>query len=134
MKQKAIDTFHYFHGQRLFHYIGVGVGTVFIDMSILFLLHEVFNMWLWLSLTLAYWTSISFNFFFNRTYTFNHRAYDGLKKHSVLYILLLGFNYLFTLVFVTMLSHIIYFAIAKLIAIAVQTLWTFLIYKRFIFR
>jgi len=83
--------------------------------------------------TIAYWISIIYNFALNRYWTFSAWERESLRRHLSAYLVLLGFNYLFTVITVSLLSHIIYFGLAKVIAVAIQITWTYPIYKNVIF-
>lgn len=96
-------------------------------------MHGHFDINLQIATTLSYWTAITYNFTLNRQWTFSAADKANLSKHIMLYLLLLGFNYLFTLVFVSIGSYYINFALAKVLAVGIQISWTYYIYKTKIF-
>lgn len=114
-------------------YVFVGGSTFILDFSILFIMHEVFNLSLPLATTIAYWVSIIYNFSLNRWWTFSASENEKLHKHATAYLILLGFNYLFTVIFVSLVSQLIYFGLAKVLAVAIQISWTYYLYKNLIF-
>lgn len=130
-KTKALSLFLYKH--HLVRYVLVGGTTFAIDLSLLIFFHQGANIGLAVSTSLAYWISIAYNFILNRYWTFSAGEKEKLRKHLTSYLILLGFNYLFTLVAVSALSHIVYFGFAKVIAVAFQITWTYPIYKNVIF-
>ena len=115
-------------------YVAIGGTTFAIDFFLLVFLHAVFHVPVLVAATISYWTSIAFNFFANRVWTFGATE-THIAKHAVSYSLLLGFNYLFTIAFIGITGHFrLHYTIAKIIAVAVQTSWTYVIYKKVIFR
>lgn len=86
-----------------------------------------------LATSIAYWVAIIYNFTLNRLWTFSIAEKESLHKHLASYLILLGFNYLFTVIFVSEVGHHIYFGLAKAIAVIIQTTWTYSVYKNVIF-
>ena len=128
---KNITFFLYNH--HFVRYILVGGTTFIIDFSILYTLHGKLKFGIAASTSVAYWTSIIYNFLLNRYWTFDAREKKSLQRHLTIYILLLIVNYLFVVVFVSFSSKIINYIIAKAIAVIVQMIWTYPIYKKVIF-
>lgn len=114
-------------------YVFVGGSTFILDFSILFCLQHFTNVSLTISTSIAYWVAIAYNFTLNRWWTFSASESKKLHQHLTLYLMLLGANYLVTLLIVLGLSNFIYFGWAKIAAVAVQVLWTYPIYKKVIF-
>ena len=130
-RAKAYSLFLYEH--PLVRYVFVGGTTFVIDLGLLVVLHKKMGVGLALATSIAYWVAIVYNFLLNRFWTFSIKEKESLRKHLVNYLLLLGFNYIFTLVFVTTMSTHINFATAKAVSVAIQTTWTYLIYKNYVF-
>lgn len=82
---------------------------------------------------MAYWISIMYNFTLNRYWTFDVREKESLARHITTYFVLLVFNYLFTVTFVSILGTHINYIIAKALAVAIQMTWTYPVYKKYIF-
>ncbi len=131
IKSKGLAVFLY--KLSFMRYAFVGGTTFAIDFFLLVLLHGYFEVDLGLATTISYWTAIAYNFSLNRAWTFSANDREDLRKHTSLYLLLLGFNYLFTLVFVSTVSLFISFAIAKILAVAISVSWTYYMYKNYIF-
>lgn len=131
VKSKQIAEFLYQH--TFVRYVFVGGSTFAIDFILLVLLHGYFDVNLQIATTVSYWTAIAYNFTLNRQWTFSASDKANLSKHITLYLILLGFNYLFTLAFVSIGSHFMNFAIAKVLAVGIQISWTYRIYKTKIF-
>ena len=129
---KDVTVFLYRH--HFVRYLIVGGSTFVLDFGILFVLHGQFQLNLAASTSVAYWISISYNFILNRYWTFDAREKESLTRHITSYFALLVANYLFTVTFVSIVgTHINYIA-AKALAVAIQMIWTYQIYKKFIFK
>lgn len=115
-------------------YLFVGGSTIVIDMFLLVLLHGVLNINIAVATSVAYWVSIAYNFSLNRWWTFGAGESKKLYEHIISYGILLGFNYLFTVIFVSAGSRYMEYWLAKIIAIALQITWTYPIYKNIIFK
>ena len=115
-------------------YLFVGFSTVAIDYTILFILRKVFSGNLVVSVSVAYWTSIIYNFTLNRLWSFE--ASGGMiPKQAALYGGLLVFNYLVTLGIVSGLESMgLSEFIAKIIALCITVPWTYVFYKKVVFR
>lgn len=130
-KLKTVTLFLYRHS--LIRYLAVGGSTFILDFGILFLLHGVWDLNLGASASVAYWVSISYNFILNRYWTFDAHEKESLKRHITGYMMLLVANYLFTVTFVSIVGEHINYMIAKALAVAIQMIWTYYVYKRYIF-
>lgn len=104
-----------------------------LDFSILYILHGVFELNLAGSTSVAYWSSILYNFALNRYWTFSLNEKENLKHHITTYFMLLIVNYLFTVTFVSIVGEHISFVIAKMLAVAISMTWTYVVYKKYIF-
>lgn len=114
-------------------YLFVGGSTVVLDVSLLVFFREICELNLALSASLAYWVSIAYNFVLNRWWSFSAGEMKSMHRHLAAYLLLLGFNYGFTVITVTQLSEHIDYVLAKILAILVQVTWTYYIYNNYIF-
>ncbi len=114
-------------------YILVGLSTVAIDYLVLFTLRKVFATNLVYAVSVAYWTSIAYNFTVNRYWSFE--ASSGMvPKQMFLYGCLLLFNYCVTLVVVWNLESLgLSEYIAKLFALCLTIIWTYIFYKKIVF-
>ena len=128
---KALTIYLYRH--HFIRYLFVGGTTFIIDFGILYFLHSKLKLNLAGATSVAYWVSISYNFYLNRYWTFDSREKESLMRHITTYFALLVFNYLFTVTFVSIVGTHINYVAAKAIAVAIQMTWTYIIYKRFIF-
>ena len=115
-------------------YLFVGFSTVFIDLFILVLLREHFGGGIFSAVSIAYWLSIAYNFFMNRHWSFE-AGHGVAPKQMTQYGILLGFNYLTTLAIVSSIESAgVSEYIGKVIALCVTISWTYVIYKKVIFK
>jgi putative flippase GtrA len=121
------------HNGYLVKFLGVGGASFAIDLGLLALLHEVGNVDLWIATPIAFLTSLVFNFFVQRKFTFQSgaRAHVSFLKYGALVI----FNVVATDVIVNLVANSGYsYAIGKVIATVATTAWNFLLYKHWIFK
>lgn len=104
-----------------------------LDFALLVLLHGVLELNVIIAASLSYWIAIAFNFMANRFWTF--AATDAnIIKHLAAYLMLLSFNYLFTVTYIGVMTDLsMHYTIAKITAVAIQISWTYVIYKKIIF-
>src|SRR5581483_3076562 len=98
--KKSSEFARYLYRHHFVRYLFVGGTTFIIDFGLLFLMHGKWGVRLAMATTVAYWVSIVYNFSLNRYWTFSQRDIRDLHRHLSSYMLLLGFNYLFTVIFV----------------------------------
>lgn len=122
------------YNHKFIRYLFVGGTTFVIDFGLLIFLKVHVHLSIPIATTIAYWTSIIFNFVLNRWWSFSISEKNNLSKHAISYSILLGFNYLFTLIFVSSMSKYMSFAIAKIFAVLISMSWTYIIYKNIIFK
>lgn len=122
------------NAQSFRRYLVVGFSTVFIDLLLLAILREHFGGGLFSAVTIAYWTSVAFNFLVNRNWSFG--ANKGMiPRQAAQYGSLLFFNYLVTITIVTLTERLSFSEyLGKIIALGVTIIWTYVIYKKVIFK
>jgi putative flippase GtrA len=130
-KVRATTVFLYRH--HFVRYLVVGGTTFIIDFGTLILLHGKLGFGIAASTSVAYWLSIIYNFTLNRYWTFDAREKESLQRHITTYFMLLIVNYLFAVTFVSFASDHINYIYAKAIAVIIQMIWTYPVYKKFIF-
>ncbi len=131
--QKTNELIRYFYKHHFVRYLFVGGSTFIIDLGLLIFLHSKARLGLSIATTISYWISVVYNFSLNRWWTFSASENSSLSKHLSTYSVLLAFNYLFTVIFVSLASHSINYALAKVIAVMFQMCWNYFIYKNVIF-
>lgn len=115
-------------------YVVIGGTTFALDFFLLVVLHGFLHVNLFIATTVAYWTSIAFNFTANRFWTFGATE-TPITKHLAGYLTLLGINYLFTVAFLTIATHLgMHYTVAKVVSVIIQISWTYYAYKRIIFK
>ncbi len=125
---------HRIYYTRFIRYLFVGFSTFALDLGLLYILHGRFKLALPIAVSIAYLFSVFYNFTLSLRWTFTNKEKKSLYLHLTQYLILLGFNYLFTLFFVSIVGQHINYAIAKTIAAAFQVLWTYPIYRYIIFK
>jgi putative flippase GtrA len=123
----------YLYNLQFVRYLFVGGTTFILDEGLLITFHGVLNIWLPLALFMSYLIAFVYNFSLNRWWAFSAAETSTIKKHIKPYAILFVFNLVFSIVFVSLASHYINYAVAKAISVAVQTTWTFFAYRKYIF-
>jgi putative flippase GtrA len=123
----------FLYNHHFVRYLLVGGTTFVLDFGILVLLHGVMNIGIAAATSVAYWLSIIYNFILNRYWTFDSREKDSLQRHITTYFFLLVINYFFVVIFVSYASGHINYIEAKAIAVIIQMIWTYPVYKHYIF-
>ena len=117
----------------LVKFLVVGGLSFAIDLGLLALLHEVGNVDLWIATPIAFLTSLVFNFFVQKNFTFQ----SGARAHVsfIKYGALVAFNVVATDVIVNLAAGAGQsYALGKVIATIATTAWNFLLYKHWIFK
>lgn len=97
------------------------------------LLHEIFEVELWLATPIAFLTSLAFNFALQRMFTF--RARNGTSVSFFKYCVLVVFNTFAVDVIVNFVDWLgAGYQIGKVVSTIMITAWNFLLYKHWIFR
>ncbi len=133
MVQKTSALLLYLYRHHFVRYLFVGGTTFVLDFGILVLLHGKLSIGIAAATSVAYWLSIIYNFVLNRYWTFDAREKESLQRHITTYFFLLIINYMFAVTFVSYASDHINYIIAKAIAVIIQMIWTYPVYKRYIF-
>ncbi len=130
---RVVGVSRFLYSHPLIRYIIVGGSSFLIYFVIIVVLHGQQNIKLTVATTIAYWTSVIWNFSLNRWWTFSAAETKSLHKHAAAYLLLLGFNYGFNLIFINTVSGFINYRVAAIAAVGIQTSWTYYTYKNIIF-
>lgn len=133
MKDKLSASWVKYYNNHVLRYLFVGGTTVIIDTGLLIVFHGLLHINLAIATSMSYWIAVCYNFTLNRRWTFSANENRSLRKHLPPYLILLGFNYAFTVLFVEFFSRIVPYEVAKIISIPIQMTWTYPLYKR-IFR
>ena len=134
MAQIIQKTYNFFFKHTFIRYVFIGGSTFVLDFGLLVILHDIFNVNVLIAASISYWSSIVFNFLVNRHWTFESSNKENFKKHLLSYISLLGFNYIFTITFIALTTHLgLHYTIAKVMSVMIQIPWTYYIYKKYVF-
>lgn len=131
--EKIRTTASFLYRHHFVRYLIVGGTTFVIDFGTLAILHGKFGFGIAASTSVAYWLSVTYNFILNRYWTFDVWEKQSLQHHITAYLLLLIINYLFAVTFVSFASDHINYLYAKAIAVIIQMIWTYPVYKKYIF-
>jgi putative flippase GtrA len=131
--EKVRETTLFLYRHHFVRYLLVGGTTFMLDFGILIGLHGGLGFGIAASTSVAYWISIIYNFTLNRYWTFDAREKESLQRHITAYFMLLIVNYLFAVTFVSFASDHINYIYAKAIAVIIQMIWTYPVYKKVIF-
>lgn len=118
----------------LLRYAVAGISTFILDVGTLYTLHQLLGTGIALSTTIAYWFALFCNFLLMRFWAFEKRDRQKIQQHALFYGLLVAINYFVTLLFVSIVSHYVYFVLAKVIIVILQTCWNYPVYKCIVFR
>jgi putative flippase GtrA len=131
--KKIRETTMFLYRHHFVRYLVVGGSTFVLDFGTLVLLHGKLGFGIAASTSVAYWLSIIYNFILNRYWTFDAREKESLQRHITTYFMLLIVNYFFAVTFVSFMSDHINYIYAKAIAVIIQMIWTYPVYKKLIF-
>lgn len=122
-------------GSQIIRYLFVGGLAYVIEMSSLYVFHEYLNFSAFSAVALSFWVGFLAAFLLQKLVTFkNHdKRTEAILKQLVLYSLLVGFNYIFSLFMVAVLAEHISVFIVRTLTIILVTCWNFYIYRTFIF-
>ncbi len=112
-------------------YVAIGIGAYAIELSFLLFLHDVIGYSSALSVAIAFWVGFVASFLLQKLFTFRDfkRTLQVISKQAGAYSLLVGFNYIFTLIVVSLFpSHLV--VLSRTLALMVTTVWNYVIYKR----
>jgi putative flippase GtrA len=123
----------FLHRSPFLKFLIVGGLSFALDFGLLIALHEVFNVDLVVATTIAFLTSLVFNFILQRTFTF--RAVNSRSVSAAKYVALVIVNVVVTDLIVTGFDKLAWtYGIGKVVATLLTTAWNFLLYRHWIFR
>jgi len=111
----------------------VGGVSFALDLGLLAILHEIFDVPLWIATPIAFIVSLVFNFLLQRLFTF--RANNSGSISALKYILLVIVNILVSDLIVTGFDAVGWtYVIGKTAATILTTAWNYFLYRHWIFR
>lgn len=114
-----------------FRYLVVGGSSFVLDFMILYALHELVEIRLWLATGIAFLCSFAYNFTLQKVFTFSSTAQT--RRSLVKYLILVAVNAIATIGIVAVLSTYIGWIVAKIVATILTTVWNYLAYRYIIF-
>lgn len=116
-------------------YLLTGGLTFAVDYLLLLTCYYVFSLPLWVATTIGYLGGLCTSFSINRTWVFGERGKQRkMTRQLVEYILLLLFNYMFTVFAVRSLDSLgVSPAISKIVITAMIAGWNYIIFNKVIF-
>ncbi len=122
---------------RVVRFLVVGGSSAAIDVGLLVGFREFGRLSIPVATTVAFWIALAYNFALNRAWTFRGTDKAGARLVGgalARYLVVVGVNYVVTLTIVTGGSAMgIPYPIAKVLAIGIGTLYTYLAYERWVF-
>lgn len=123
----------FLHRSPFLKFLIVGGLSFALDFGLLIALHEGLNVDLVVATTIAFLTSLVFNFVLQRTFTF--RAVNSKSVSAAKYVALVIVNVVVTDLIVTGFDRMDWaYGIGKVVATVLTTAWNFLLYRHWIFR
>lgn len=119
----------------VFRYILVGGSSFLLELIILFILSSILHVGTVTAVSISFFVGLTLSFLLQKTFTFSDKAFQKNKvaSQAIYYLLLVGFNYLFTLVFVSVFDGFMGVLMARAVALLVTTFWNYFIYKYYIY-
>ena len=121
------------HRKEFAKYFIVGISGVVIDMGLLVLFKEVFDIPPVWAVVIIQLLMIAYIFLLNKYWSFRNKEID--HRQLVRFIILAGFNYLFSVFTMYIFNNILEFdyRLVRLATIAVMVSWNFFLYKHWVY-
>lgn len=115
----------------IIRYLVVGAVAFVIEMSALFILHNVLKFSSVTSVAISFWVGFAIAFILQKMVTFKNyqKSAKALSKQLVFYTILVSWNYVFSLSVVALLSENFSVYALRTGTIIVIICWNFIIYK-----
>ena len=115
-------------------YFIVGFSGVFLDLGTLILLKEKFHLTPVVAVIINQIGLLAYNFSLNKYWTFRNQEIP--HKQIVRYLILAGFNYVFTVGAMYIFNHVMKldYRLVRLATIALAVSWNFFLYKYWVYK
>jgi putative flippase GtrA len=115
-------------------YFVVGGLAYLVDIGILSGLYYGFHLSRVVSASISFWVGFLFSFAMQKMVAFQdyQKEMKSISKQAFMYGLLVAFNYLFTILVISIFPSR-YVLASKTLAVAVSTIWNYFVYKHLIF-
>lgn len=124
------------YNHKAFRYIFIGGLAYVVEVSALFFLASTLSLGSTIGVAISFWIGLVVSFTLQKIFSFKNKA--TTKKHltqqMIAYGGLVAFNYVFTLVFVSVFEPLLSLLVARTIALLITTVWNFFIYSKYIFK
>lgn len=118
---------------RALAFLLVGGISVTLDIAVLYMLHDLADIELRLAIVIGQTSGLLVNFWLNRL-IFRGTFESRLNRHVFRYAVMVGLNYLATLLIVPAVASIdVSYIIAKLFTVSLMSLVNFQAYRRWVF-
>jgi putative flippase GtrA len=116
-------------------YLGVGIGVYLIELLVI-LIAQNLGASTFLAVALSFWVGLFFSFLLQKFVTFQDRRthYKVVLSQVIAVVMLVLFNFGFTLVCAHFLSKMLPAFIIRAGAIGITSIWNFYLYKSRIFK
>ncbi len=116
---------------RLFRYFIIGVTSYVIEMSTLYVLHEIIGASAILSVGISFWVGFIVAFILQKLITFRNfdRQVRSIGRQVAGYSVLVAWNYSFTLLMTKLLLPNTSVYVARSLVILLITSWNYIIYR-----
>ena len=114
-------------------YFLAGISSVILDFSTLIAIKNIFIISATMAVAINQVLIWVYNFSINKYWTFNNRKLP--HKQFAKYMILVGFNYLFSIIIMYIFSDIMgsNYLIVRFFSIAIITLWNYYLYKSWVY-
>ncbi|EKE07164.1 MAG: hypothetical protein ACD_18C00175G0027 [uncultured bacterium] len=115
-------------------YFLVGFSGLFLDLATLIFFKEFFGLNATIAVVCNQVLMLTYNFLLNKYWSFKNKEMP--HKQIVRYLVLAGFNYLFSVGVMYLFNHILEFdyRLVRIATIAVMVMWNFFLYKYWVYK
>ncbi|OIO18910.1 MAG: hypothetical protein AUJ23_02845 [Candidatus Magasanikbacteria bacterium CG1_02_32_51] len=115
-------------------YFIVGISGLFLDIGTLIFLKEFFGLNATIAVVLNQILMLTYNFLLNKYWSFKNKEIP--HKQLIRYLILAGFNYLFSVGVMYLFNHIMNYdyRLIRVCTIAVMVMWNFFLYKYWVYK
>lgn len=126
------DIFTRLRSIRPLRYIFIGGISYVIELSFLLFLANVLSFSPELAVAFSFWVGLIISFTLQKYIAFSNttKGRGAFSKQAVPYGALVLFNYVFTIISVSLLVNFLQLEIARTIALIVTTFWNYFVYKK----
>jgi len=119
-------------GNQIIRYLFVGGFSYLVEMGCLFLLHTGLGLNATLAVAISFWVGFIVAYVLQKFVTFKNkdRSRSAVTKQLLGYSLLVGWNYLFTLLVVNLFVQYISVFVLRTLVIITTTAWNYIAYKK----